>query len=68
MIDNNDRINNEYYVDQAIKHMLELGYKGVVFPVNRFLNYGTPEDYELYTELINHFSGFCASKDYLGVE
>ena len=61
MIHKNDRINNEFYVDQAIKHALELGYTGSVFEVERFLNYGTPHDYECYCKTIKHFCSFVQS-------
>lgn len=66
MIQENDRVNNEFYVDQAIKHVLELGHSASVFEVERFLNYGSPRDYENYQKTIDHFCSFINSEDYLG--
>lgn len=66
MIQEEDRINGEFYVDQVIKHVLELGYRAKVFEVKRFLNYGSPEDYENYKKKIEHFYKFIRTKDYLG--
>lgn len=65
MIQENDRINNEFYVDQVIKHVVDLGYSASVFEVERFLNYGTPEDYENYGKMIEHFRTFIQSKYFM---
>ncbi|MGN0428167.1 MAG: hypothetical protein ACI4F0_10230, partial [Agathobacter sp.] len=46
MIAENDRINNEFYVDQVAKHVLDLGYKAKVFEIDRYIGWGTPADYE----------------------
>lgn len=66
MIKESDRINNEFYVDETIKHAIELGYRVKVFEVERFLNYGTPDDYENYMKMIDHFKGFIQSEYYMG--
>lgn len=58
MIAENDRINNEFYVDQAIKHALELGYKAKVFEIDRYIGWGTPADYELYQKTFAYWNGF----------
>lgn len=58
MIRENDRVNNEFYVDELVKHVLELGYSASVFEVKRFLNYGAPADYENYGRMIEHFQSF----------
>lgn len=58
MIQENDRINNEFYVDQAIKHVLELGYDARVFEIERYIGWGTPKDYEEYMNTINYWKGF----------
>lgn len=65
MISEGDRVNGEYYVDQVIQHVLDLGYCARVFEVDRFLNYGTPEDYETYGKMIEHFKTFIQSKVFL---
>lgn len=64
MIREDDYVNNEFYVDQAIKHALELGYKAKIFEVSRFLNYGSPEDYENYGKNLEHFARFIRSECY----
>ncbi len=61
MIKNNDRINNEFYVDEVVKHVLEMGFSGSVFEVNRFFNYGEPIDYENYCKKINYYKDFVRS-------
>ncbi len=63
MIEENDRVNNEFYVDEIIKHVKELGYRAHVFEVQKFLNYGSPEDYENYWKMIRHFKEFVDSDD-----
>lgn len=62
MIAENDRVNNEFYVDQAIKHVLELGYDARVFEIERYIGWGTPNDYEEYTKTINYWKGFIENK------
>lgn len=64
MIREDDRVNNEFYVDEVIKHVLDLGYTAKVFEVKRFLNYGSPEDYENYWKLVKHFGEFIKSEDF----
>jgi len=58
MIGENDRINNEFYVDQVVKHVLDLGYKAKVFEIDRYVGWGTPEDYELYQKTFEYWNGF----------
>lgn len=58
MIAENDRINNEFYVDEVIKHVLELGYKAKVFEIDRYIGWGTPADYELYQKTFEYWDGF----------
>lgn len=62
MIAENDRINNEFYVDQTIKHVLELGYRADVFEVDRYIGWGTPEDYEEYQRTFEYWRGFCEAE------
>ncbi len=59
MIEKNDRINNEFYVDQVAKHVLELGYKAKIFDIDRYVGWGTPKDYEDYQKTYAYFKGFC---------
>lgn len=58
MISENDRINNEFYVDQVAKHVLELGYKAKVFEIERYIGWGTPADYELYQNTFEYWNAF----------
>ena len=48
MIAENDRINGEFYVDQTVKHVLDLGYRAKIFDIDRYVGWGTPADYEGY--------------------
>ena len=58
MIAANDRINGEFYVDQVFKHMLSAGLKVVVFEIDRYICWGTPEDYEIYEDTISYWKAF----------
>ena len=58
MIAENDRINNEFYVDKVVSHVLELGYKAKVFEIDRYIGWGTPEDYETYQKTFEYWRGF----------
>jgi hypothetical protein len=58
MIQKGDRINNEFYVDLAIKYAINLGYKVKVFEITRYLGWGTPEDYENYENTITYWKNF----------
>lgn len=58
MIEKNDRINNEFYVDQVIQHCLELGLTAKVFEVDRYHCWGTPKEYENYEDTIEYWKEF----------
>ena len=58
MIKANDRINNEFYVDQIVKYVLELGARAMVFEIDRYISWGTPEDYEKYQKTFEYWKGF----------
>lgn len=66
MIGENDRVNDEFYVDQTIKHILDLGYDARVFEIDRYIGWGTPKDYEEYTETIKYWMDFVNEKSFLG--
>ncbi len=66
MINENDRINNEFYVDQTIKHILDLGYDARVFEIDRYIGWGTPKDYEEYTATIKYWMDFVNGEGFLG--
>lgn len=65
MLRENDRINNEFYVDQVIKHAMELGYDCRIFDVDRYIGWGTPKDYEEYTATINYWIEFVKSNGFI---
>lgn len=58
MIQENDRINNEFYVDKVIDHAINLGLKVKVFEIDRYIGWGTPKDYEEYEATIDYWKGF----------
>lgn len=48
MIALNRRINNEFYVDECINDLIDLGYKVKVFEIQHYVCWGTPVDYETF--------------------
>lgn len=66
MISENDRINGEFYVDETIKYILDLGYDARVFEIDRYIGWGTPKDYEEYTNTIKYWREFVNSQGFLG--
>ncbi len=58
MIEANDKINNEFYVDQVIKYVLKNSYKAKVFEITKYLGWGTPTDYENYENTIKYWADF----------
>lgn len=65
MIMENDRINNEFYVDQVMKHCLELGLDARVFEIDRYIGWGTPKDYEEYQATIRYWKEFTDSQGFI---
>ncbi len=55
MINDNIRINNEFYVDEAINQVIELGYKVKVMEVDKFICWGTPDDLKTFEYWQNFF-------------
>ena len=58
MIVEEDRINGEFYVDQTVKHVLDLGYRAKIFDIDRYVGWGTPADYEGYQKTWKYFEAF----------
>ena len=58
MISENDRVNNEFYVDSVMSHLLDLNYKVKVFEVDKYIGWGTPKDYENYMDTIQYWKEF----------
>lgn len=63
MIAENDRINGEFYVDQVVKHVLDLGYRAKVFEIERYIAWGTPEDYEAYQATFAYWKAFTEEEE-----
>lgn len=55
MIANNKRINNEFYVDECINDLIQLGYKVGIFEIEHYVCWGTPRDYETFNYWYNFF-------------
>lgn len=64
MIEENDRINNEFYVDQTVKHVLDLGYRAKIFDIDRYVGWGTPADYEGYQKTYVYFREFLEKEHF----
>ena len=62
MIREDDRINGEFYVDQTVKHVLDLGYRAKIFDIDRYVGWGTPADYEGYQNTYAYFRAFLAQE------
>jgi dTDP-glucose pyrophosphorylase len=48
MIALNRRINNEFYVDECINDLIEMGYNVKTFEIQHYVCWGTPNDYETF--------------------
>lgn len=58
MINSNKRINGEFYVDEVINFILELGLTVKSFDVDKYFCWGTPKDYEDYQNTIIYWEKF----------
>lgn len=48
MIKENRRINNEFYVDECVNDLIQMGKKVMAFEVDQYICWGTPADYETF--------------------
>ncbi|MEM9103096.1 MAG: NTP transferase domain-containing protein [Pseudomonadota bacterium] len=55
LLENNVRINNEFYVDSLMDALITLNYRIAVFPVDAYLGWGTPSDYETFRYWQSYF-------------
>jgi len=55
LVAENRRINGEFYVDSAIKVLVEQGRRARIFPVGHYLCLGTPDDVRTYEYWAGHF-------------
>lgn len=58
MIACNDRINNEFYMDQVVKYALKNKLDVRVFEIDKYLGWGTPLDHQDYENSIKYWKGF----------
>ena len=60
MISKGRRINNEFYVDECINELIEIGLKVKVFEVDKYICWGTPNDLRTY----EYWQGFRKSQNF----
>ena len=53
--ENNCRTNGEFYVDNMIEPLVNMGYKCKIFNVDNYLCWGTPNDYKTYNYWNEYF-------------
>lgn len=52
----NYRTNNEFYIDNMIEPLVNMGYKIKIFDVKNYLCWGTPNDYKTYQYWLEYFN------------
>ena len=67
MIEDDDRINGEFYVDEVIKYTISMGLRVRVFEIDRYLGWGTPKDYENYEKTLAYWRSFVESDYFIGM-
>ena len=65
MIASNERINGEFYVDQVFRHLIDSGKKVHVSEVDRYICWGTPEEYEAYEGTLTYWTNFVSKEEWL---
>ena len=65
MIAADDRVNGEFYVDKVISYCVKNGLDTRVFEIDRYIGWGTPEDYENYERTLRYWRGFTHSPAFL---
>lgn len=68
MIAENDRVNGEFYVDEVVKYVIELGLDIRIFEVDRYISWGTPQDYREYMSTVKYWREFVSSSGFLARE
>ena len=58
MITKNDRINNEFYVDSVMNHVIANGYKVTICEVDHYFCWGTPQQYESYQKTATYWQSY----------
>jgi len=57
IIAQNRRVNGEFYVDSAVRALVEQGRRACIFPVRHYLCFGTPDDVRTYEYWESYFRG-----------
>lgn len=68
MIKENRRINNEFYVDEAINDVIDLGYKVKVMEIDKYICWGTPNDLKTYNYWKDFFQEMKSAKHKKGIK
>lgn len=63
LINNNYSVNNEYYVSLAYKYYLNNNQKISIYPIQHFMQWGTPEDLEEYQTWSDTFKDLIKNSD-----
>lgn len=63
LINRNARTNGEFYIDESINDSIKLGYKVKLLDINSYINWGTPEELEMFNWWNNFFN--TIQNDYL---
>jgi NDP-sugar pyrophosphorylase family protein len=56
IVEHDIRTNNEFYVDNVLKPLVDMGLRVVVFPVDYYLCWGTPNDYKSFIYWDEYFN------------
>lgn len=65
MIAKNRRINNEFYVDEAMNGLIEKGLKVKVFEIDKYICWGTPNDLRTYQYWESYFKNIFKSNKFV---
>ncbi|GGE24485.1 glycosyl transferase family 2 [Aureimonas endophytica] len=65
MIAANDRINDEFYVDQIFRYMVRRGLDVRVVEISRYVCWGTPADYESFEKSLAYWTSFVEKEPWL---
>ena len=63
LINNKEKINGEYYVSMVHKKMIDFGLSNFVYEIEKFLQWGQPEDLEEYLSWSNLFNKITKYKN-----
>jgi len=58
MMEQNRRINNEFYIDECVNDAIALGYNVKIFEVDKYICWGTPNDYKTYYYWKSYFEKY----------